>query len=95
MKTEPEFDSLIPAQSFDRRSFIVTSLGAGFALATQPVMAQTAIKTDETGIVAGEDVLEIIERHRKLMPYNLAGVIDALIIEGDKAIVTGNSKLVT
>jgi carboxymethylenebutenolidase len=32
----------------------VTSLGAGFALATQPVMAQTAIKTDETGIVAGE-----------------------------------------
>lgn len=54
MKTEPEFDSLVPAQSFDRRSFIVTSLGAGFALATQPVMAQTAIKTDETGIVAGE-----------------------------------------
>ncbi len=45
--------------------------------------------------VPGEDVLEIIERHRKLMPYNLAGVIDALIIEGDKAIVTGNSKLVT
>jgi carboxymethylenebutenolidase len=54
MKTEPEFDSLVPAQTFDRRSFIVTSLGAGFALATQPVMAQTAIKTDETGIVAGE-----------------------------------------
>ncbi len=54
MKTEPEFDSLVPAQSFDRRSFIVTTLGAGFALATQPVMAQTAIKTDETGIVAGE-----------------------------------------
>ncbi|MBL8428378.1 MAG: dienelactone hydrolase family protein [Dechloromonas sp.] len=54
MKTAPEFDSLVPAQSFGRRSFIVTSLGAGFALATQPVMAQTAIRTDETGIVAGE-----------------------------------------
>lgn len=54
MTTDPEFDSLVPAQSFDRRSFIVTTLGAGFALATQPVMAQTAIKTDETGIVAGE-----------------------------------------
>jgi carboxymethylenebutenolidase len=54
MKIDPEFDSLVPAQSFDRRSFIVTTLGAGFALATQPVMAQTAIKTDETGIVAGE-----------------------------------------
>jgi carboxymethylenebutenolidase len=54
MTTDPEFDSLVPAQTFDRRSFIVTTLGAGFALATQPVMAQTAIKTDETGIVAGE-----------------------------------------
>ena len=54
MTTEAEFDSLLPAQTFDRRSFIATSLGAGFALATQPVMAQTAIKTDETGIVAGE-----------------------------------------
>ncbi len=50
----PEFDSLVPASSFDRRSFIVTALGAGFALATQPVMAQTAIKTDATGLVAGE-----------------------------------------
>jgi len=39
--------------------------------------------------VPGDDVLEIIEKHRKLMPYNMAGVIDALIIEGDKAI-TGN-----
>lgn len=54
MKTESEFDSLVPAQSFDRRSFIVTSLGAGFALATQSALAQTAIKTDETGLVAGE-----------------------------------------
>ena len=54
MKTEPEFDSLVPAQSYDRRSFMVTSLGAGFALATQSVLAQTAIKTDEVGLVAGE-----------------------------------------
>lgn len=54
MKTEAEFDSLVPTQSFDRRSFIVTSLGAGFALATQSALAQTAIKTDETGLVAGE-----------------------------------------
>jgi len=34
MKNEPEFDSLVLAKSFNRRSFIVTSLGAGFALAT-------------------------------------------------------------
>lgn len=54
MKTEPEFDSLVPAQTYDRRSFMVTSLGAGFALATQSVLAQTAIKTDEVGLLAGE-----------------------------------------
>ena len=54
MSPNPEFDSLVPAQSFDRRSFLVTSLGAGFALAVQPAMAQTAIKTDDTGLLVGE-----------------------------------------
>ncbi|HLO64565.1 MAG TPA: dienelactone hydrolase family protein [Azonexus sp.] len=54
MKIGPEFDSLVPAQSFDRRSFIVTSLGAGFAVATQSALAQTAIKTDDAGLLAGE-----------------------------------------
>ena len=54
MNPNSEFDSLVPAQSFDRRSFLVTSLGAGFALAVQPVMAQTAIRTDDTGLLAGE-----------------------------------------
>ena len=54
MNPNPEFESLVPAQSFNRRSFLVTSLGAGFALAVQPVMAQTAIKTDDAGLVAGE-----------------------------------------
>lgn len=54
MQTDPEFDSLVPAQSFDRRRFLVTSLGAGFAAAVQPVMAQTAISTDVAGLLAGE-----------------------------------------
>ena len=54
MSKNAEFDSLVPASSFDRRSFLVTSLGAGFALAVQPVMAQTVIKTDEVGLLAGE-----------------------------------------
>ena len=49
-----EFDSLLPAVPFSRRGFIVTALGAGFALSVQPVMAQTAISTDSTGLVAGE-----------------------------------------
>jgi carboxymethylenebutenolidase len=54
MTPDSEFESLVPAQSFNRRNFIVTSLGAGFALAVQPVMAQTAIRTDDTGLLAGE-----------------------------------------
>lgn len=50
----PDFDSLLPAARMDRRGFVVTALGAGFALAAQPVMAQTAIKTDSAGLTAGE-----------------------------------------
>ncbi|MGB8240061.1 MAG: dienelactone hydrolase family protein [Azonexus sp.] len=54
MTHDPEFESLVPAQSFNRRNFLVTSLGAGFALAVQPVMAQSAIRTDDTGLLASE-----------------------------------------
>ena len=54
MSTNSVLDSLVPAQAFDRRSFLVTSLGAGFALAVQPVMAQSVIKTDAAGLLAGE-----------------------------------------
>ncbi len=46
-------DSLVPAKRLDRRGFVVTSLGAGFALAVLPVSAQT-IKTSTEGLVAGE-----------------------------------------
>ena len=52
--TSLEFDSLFPAVPFSRRSFVVTALGAGFALAVQPVTAQTAITTDSNGLTAGE-----------------------------------------
>ncbi|MBS4019384.1 MAG: dienelactone hydrolase family protein [Dechloromonas sp.] len=54
MDNKAEFDSLVPPQHFNRRSFLVTSLGAGFALATLPVAAQTAIHTDAAGLIEGE-----------------------------------------
>jgi len=50
---DPQFQSLYPQQTFDRRSFIATSLGAGFAFAVLPVSAQT-ITTPTTGLEAGE-----------------------------------------
>jgi carboxymethylenebutenolidase len=45
--------SLAPPSNFSRREFVVTSLAAGFALAVQPVSAQT-ITTDSKGLEAGE-----------------------------------------
>ena len=46
--------SLVPKSDFTRREFVVTTLAAGFALAVQPVAAQTTITTDTSGLVAGE-----------------------------------------
>ncbi len=45
---------LSPTEEVSRRMFVVTSLTAGFALAVQPVQAQTQITTDTNGLVAGE-----------------------------------------
>ena len=64
IKTDDQahFDSLLPAQSFNRRSFIATAVGAGFALATQPISAQTVIKTDTEGLLAGEIMVPAVDR---------------------------------
>ncbi len=45
--------SLLPKLDFSRREMMVTSLAAGFALAVQPVSAQT-ITTDASGLETGE-----------------------------------------
>jgi carboxymethylenebutenolidase len=45
--------SLRPKSEFSRRAFVVTGVTAGFALAVQPVQAQTVITTDTKGLVAG------------------------------------------
>jgi carboxymethylenebutenolidase len=43
-----------PVPEVTRRKFVVTSLSAGFAIAVQPIQAQTTITTDTTGLIAGE-----------------------------------------
>jgi carboxymethylenebutenolidase len=48
-----ELLSLRPGFSVSRREFVVTTLATGFALAVQPVSAQT-ITTDSKGLEAGE-----------------------------------------
>jgi carboxymethylenebutenolidase len=41
-------------EKWNRRDFVVSGLATGFALAVQPVCAQTMIVTDTRGIAAGE-----------------------------------------
>lgn len=48
-----ELVGLLP-EEVTRRGFIISSLAAGFALAVQPVTAQTVITTDTEGLEAGE-----------------------------------------
>jgi carboxymethylenebutenolidase len=48
-----ELRSLLHWTEFSRRDFVVTSLATGFALAVQPVSAET-IQTDTKGLTAGE-----------------------------------------
>ncbi|MCJ9711789.1 carboxymethylenebutenolidase, partial [Bordetella hinzii] len=50
---DAEIDSLLPPLKLNRRGFIATGVAAGFSLAAGPVAAQTAIKTDSKGLVAG------------------------------------------
>ncbi|MFL9924619.1 dienelactone hydrolase family protein [Herbaspirillum lusitanum] len=53
-----DLDSLLGQSSLsdtpDRRSFLKTAIGTGFAAAVLPVCAQTMIKTDTGGLTAGE-----------------------------------------
>jgi carboxymethylenebutenolidase len=59
-----EFDTLVPANdAFDggvsRREFVRRGIGSGFAAAVLPVSAQTEIKTDAAGLVAGEVTIPV------------------------------------
>ena len=57
---QEEFDTLVPAQGgFNRRAFVRSAVGTGFAAAVLPVMAQTVIKTDSAGMVAGEVTINV------------------------------------
>lgn len=50
-----DISGLIPsAPTFGRREFFAASIITGFALAVQPIQAQTKITTDSNGLIAGE-----------------------------------------
>lgn len=58
-----DFDSMVAktplSDGVDRRDFLKTALGAGFAAAVLPVAAQTMIKTDTAGLTAGEVTITV------------------------------------
>ncbi|MBC7500168.1 MAG: dienelactone hydrolase family protein [Herminiimonas sp.] len=58
-----DIDSLagktILSDGVDRRVFLKTAIGTGFAAAVLPVAAQTMVKTDNAGLTAGEVILTI------------------------------------
>jgi carboxymethylenebutenolidase len=56
---EQDLDSLTPTREFSRRDFVRTSVGSGFAAAVLPVTAQTVIKTDTSGLQAGEVTIPV------------------------------------
>ncbi|MBS0553316.1 MAG: dienelactone hydrolase family protein [Proteobacteria bacterium] len=61
MKTLPQsdIDSLLPSAPMDRRSFVTAIAAAGFALAVQPVHAQTVITTDSGGLEVGDAAIAV------------------------------------
>ena len=56
-------DSLLPGESTEagatRRTALKTALGVGYAATAMPIMAQTAIKTSDAGLVTGTPVFEV------------------------------------
>ncbi|AWN44061.1 dienelactone hydrolase family protein [Methylobacterium durans] len=51
---DADLRSLAAQTSLSRRTVVATSLATGFAMAVQPIAAQTAIITDTNGLTAGE-----------------------------------------
>ncbi|QPF72980.1 dienelactone hydrolase family protein [Roseateles sp. DAIF2] len=54
-----DVDSLAPGRDFNRRDFVRTTVGSGFAAAVLPVTAQTVVKTDAQGLEVGEVTIPV------------------------------------
>ena len=53
MALQTDLDSLTPTRPYDRRDFVRTAVGSGFAAAVLPVAGE-AIRTDSQGLTVGE-----------------------------------------
>ena len=79
---DPAIDSLTPTKDFDRRGFIATAVGSGFAAAVLPVTAQT-VKTDAAGLTVGEVMIPVGDFNMpayRAMPAGRAGLPVVLVV---------------
>lgn len=75
-----DLDSLTPTRDFSRREFVRGSLGTGFAAAVLPVMAQTVVKTDTQGLLAGEVTIPVGDFKMPAYRAAPAGVANAPVV---------------
>lgn len=58
-----QFDSLLPGSTTEegatRRTALKVALGAGYAAAAMPIMAQTAITTPSEGLTTGQEIYDV------------------------------------
>ncbi len=86
MKTasiKSEVDSLFPSSRLDRRGFIVTALGAGFAVAVQPSAAQSPVKTPADGLTTGQITVPVADGEMvafRAMPAGKTNVPVVLVV---------------
>ena len=78
----PDLDSLLPARNYDRRAFVRTALGSGFAAAVLPAGAQT-VRTDSAGLVVGEVTIPVgnfqLPAYRA-MPAHATGALPTVLV---------------
>jgi carboxymethylenebutenolidase len=82
--TIAELDSLRPPLRLDRRGFVKTSLGAGFAVAALPVHARTMITTDTQGLTVGEIGIPVKDGEipaYRAQPVGRTGLATVLVVQ--------------
>ena len=80
---QAQFDGLLPSEAFNRRSFMATAIGAGFALAVQPISAQTVVITNAEGLLAGDIKVPAADRELpgyRAMPVGGSSLPTVLVI---------------
>lgn len=79
-----DFDSLLAktplSDGLDRRDFLKTAIGTGFAAAVLPVVAQTMIKTDAAGLTAGEVIVTVTGQKVPVYRAQPAGKTDLPVV---------------